>query len=84
MRRAWTNIIIHCSDSEWGCAREIRKWHLERGWKDIGYHFVILNGKVLPRLHLPAIDGSIECGRILNETLTVETDEVGSHALGYN
>ncbi|MBT9175474.1 MAG: hypothetical protein DDT22_01153 [candidate division WS2 bacterium] len=84
MRRVWTNIIIHCSDSTWGSVREIRKWHLERGWKDIGYHFVILNGRVLPRLHLSAMDGSIECGRMLNETFTVETDEIGSHALGYN
>ncbi|MBT9175459.1 MAG: hypothetical protein DDT22_01138 [candidate division WS2 bacterium] len=84
MRRTWTNIILHCSDSTWGCAREIRRWHLERGWRDIGYHFVILNGRVLSRLHFPAMDGSVECGRMLNETLTVEADEVGSHALGYN
>ncbi|MBT9175244.1 MAG: hypothetical protein DDT22_00918 [candidate division WS2 bacterium] len=82
--RRWTNIIIHCSDSTWGCAREIRNWHLKRGWQDIGYHFVILNGRVLSRLHLPAMDGSVECGRMLNESLTVEADEVGSHALGYN
>ena len=26
---------------------EIRKWHLAKGWKDIGYHFVIrLNGAI--------------------------------------
>ncbi|MBT9170627.1 MAG: hypothetical protein DDT18_00971 [Actinobacteria bacterium] len=84
MSRVWTNIILHCSDSEWGSAREIRKWHLARGWRDIGYHFIILNGRVLSRLYLPALDGSVECGRMLNESLTVEADEVGSHALGYN
>ncbi|MBT9170375.1 MAG: hypothetical protein DDT18_00716 [Actinobacteria bacterium] len=84
MSRVWTNIILHCSDSEWGCAREIRKWHLERGWRDIGYHFIILNGRVLSRLRLSAVDGSVECGRMLNESLAVEADEVGSHALGFN
>ena len=27
--------------------REIRRWHLERGWSDIGYHFVIRrNGRI--------------------------------------
>lgn len=28
-------------------AAEIRRWHLDRGWSDIGYHYVIRrNGKV--------------------------------------
>lgn len=41
MAKENTEIIIHHSDSKddgavsWG---EIRKWHLERGWADIGYH----------------------------------------------
>ena len=37
-------IVIHCSDSdrpEHDNVETIRQWHLERGWKDIGYHFVI-------------------------------------------
>ena len=37
-------IIIHCSDSEFGDAALIDKWHKERGWTGIGYHYVILNG----------------------------------------
>lgn len=35
---------IHCSatrPSQDIGADEIRKWHLEKGWSDIGYHFVI-------------------------------------------
>jgi N-acetyl-anhydromuramyl-L-alanine amidase AmpD len=32
-------------------AAEIRKWHLDKGWKDIGYHYVIKQ------------DGMIEKGR---------------------
>ena len=42
------NIIVHISDSSFGSAREIRKWHTEKGWKDIvsalrlvGYDYVI-------------------------------------------
>ena len=37
-------IIVHCAatppEMDIG-AEEIRKWHKERGWSDIGYHYVI-------------------------------------------
>jgi len=36
-------IIIHCSDSVWADAFEIDKWHKERGFVKIGYHYVVLN-----------------------------------------
>lgn len=35
---------VHCSDTKNGepCpASEIKKWHIEKGWSDIGYHMVI-------------------------------------------
>ena len=42
-------IVLHCSATPPGRdigAAEIRKWHKAKGWKDIGYHFVIrLSGK---------------------------------------
>lgn len=79
-----SNIIIHCSDSTFGCAREIRRWHLARGWRDIGYHFVIQNGRPVEGLDLEALDGSVECGRDLDEDLTLSGSEVGAHAFGYN
>ena len=84
--RKITNIVIHCSDSEWGCVREIRSWHMQRGWRDIGYHFVILNGNIDSdaTIDFPFLDGSIECGRFLNEDLSLDGREIGSHALGYN
>ena len=48
-------IIIHCADTPEGRdvrADEIRRWHKnERGWSDIGYHYVI------------DLDGTIEAGR---------------------
>lgn len=78
------NIIIHCSDSSFGCVREIRQWHLQKGWKDVGYHFVILNGRVTKDFNISSLHGSIESGRYLDEDLMVEPDEVGAHALGYN
>lgn len=53
--RQITEIIIHCADTPEGRdvkADEIRRWHKnERGWSDIGYHYVI------------DLDGTIEAGR---------------------
>lgn len=44
-------IILHCSATPEGrhvTAETIRKWHLDRGWSDIGYHFVVyLDGTVV-------------------------------------
>lgn len=43
--------IIHCSDTADNSnitVEMIRDWHKERGWSDIGYHFVILrNGNIM-------------------------------------
>ncbi len=38
-----SKLIIHCSDSphDHHGVEEIRRWHKERGWTDIGYHYVI-------------------------------------------
>jgi len=86
-----TNIIVHCSDSEFGSASMIRQWHLKQGWKDIGYHFVIDNGLLVPKagnwqkeLRLTQLDGSIEVGRYLDGDSFISDNEVGAHALGYN
>lgn len=83
------NIIIHCSDSYWGCAREIRQWHIKRGWDDIGYQFVILNGiptfkKEINIVTIKSLDGSIECGRYLDDDMFINTNEIGAQCLGYN
>lgn len=49
--RKINKIIVHCSATREGQNVDvdtIRRWHvIERGWSDIGYHFVItLNGEV--------------------------------------
>ena len=49
-------IIVHCSATPEGKAfsvADIRRWHLQRGFADIGYHFVIY------------LDGSVHVGREL-------------------
>jgi hypothetical protein len=79
------NIIVHCSDSSWGNASVITKWHVaERGWETIGYHYVILNGLLSPYKFHSYFDGHIETGRPLDDDADMELDEKGAHAFGYN
>jgi len=70
-------IVVHCSDSDFGDAAEIDRWHKERGWNGIGYHKVILNGhRQSVRPYAAADDGVVEDGRPL--------DAMGAHVLGHN
>ena len=51
-------LIVHCAYTPPSMdigVDEIRKWHLNRGWDDVGYHFVIRR------------DGTIETGRSMNK-----------------
>lgn len=55
--RKINQIVIHCSDSDIQShdnIETIRDWHKQRGFDDIGYHFVILKS------------GQIEIGRPLH------------------
>ena len=56
-------IIIHCSASDFGDAKTIREWHKMRGFSDIGYHYVILNGFRKEGQYDASDDGLIEIGR---------------------
>lgn len=51
-KRTITDIIIHCSATPEGkdyTVQDIRRWHKQQGWSDIGYHYVIYrNGHVEP------------------------------------
>ena len=57
-RRNTDWIVLHCSATrpvqDIG-VREIRSWHKAKGWRDVGYHFVIRR------------DGSVERGRGVDE-----------------
>lgn len=66
---------VHCSDtrpSQDIGAEEIREWHMrDRGWSDIGYHYVIRR------------DGTLESGRDLDNDGDVD-EEIGAHVFGHN
>ena len=51
-KRTITEIIIHCSATPEGkdfTVQDIRRWHKQQGWSDIGYHYVVYrNGHIEP------------------------------------
>ncbi len=50
--RDWRGIVVHHSASpDWTTVEGINRWHKERGWHGIGYHYVIYT------------DGSVHEGR---------------------
>jgi len=69
-RSSTTCIIIHHSATDSGSVEAFRRFHVEvNKWEDIGYHFVITNGKGGP-------DGEIQIGRPMRF--------IGAHAPGRN
>lgn len=80
------NVIVHCSDSSFGNAVLIDNWHRNRKppFSMIGYHYVILNGRISAYKRHSFFDGHIETGRPLDDDKDMELDEVGAHAFGYN
>jgi len=54
-RRPIDHLIVHCSDSPddrtWVDVKEIGRWHVARGFRKVGYHYVIKK------------DGTVETGR---------------------
>lgn len=58
VRSQTRTIIVHCAATKPDMSiglREIRQWHKERGFLDVGYHFIIRR------------DGSVEEGRDVNQ-----------------
>jgi N-acetyl-anhydromuramyl-L-alanine amidase AmpD len=78
MSRLINLVVVHCSDTYHDMdigVDEIRKWHVqERGWKDIGYHFVIRR------------DGTLELGRDIDKdgahTIGYNKNSVGVCLIG--
>lgn len=55
--RPINKIIVHCSATPEGkdfTVDDIRSWHKQKGWSDIGYHYVVYR------------DGSVHVGRDVN------------------
>ena len=70
--RTITLIIIHCSAVRpWqqSSAVDIDRWHVARGWKGIGYHYVVRR------------DGTVETGRAL-ETKGAHCLNHNRHSIG--
>lgn len=71
--RKINKIIVHCSATPEGrdvSLDTIKGWHVnERGWSDIGYHFVI------------TLDGTVHSGRPINKsgahTLNYNSNSIG-------
>ncbi len=53
--KRWKCIVVHHSGTSAGCASVFHQAHLDRGWDELGYHFVIGNGT-------GSSDGQIEVG----------------------
>jgi len=51
----WTTIVLHHSATDRGSAAEFDEFHRNKGWDELGYHFVIGNGTNTP-------DGWVEVG----------------------
>ena len=79
-------IFIHCSATEYGSALLFDSWHKARGWREIGYHFIISNGLYsgFQKERWPFSDGHIEAGRKLDDDSSFEPDEIGAHVYGFN
>ncbi len=74
-------VVLHMSASQYGNVETFRNWHLDRGWDDIGYHWVITNcyptyNHYKDRQPDPKHDGMIQYGR--NEKWR------GAHVSGHN
>ncbi len=67
--KAWRYIVIHHSATDNGSAAEFDVHHRKRGWDELGYHFVIDNGKGGP-------DGRVEVGN------RWKTQKTGAHTGG--
>lgn len=53
-RRTITDIVVHCSatpEGKYYDVTDIRRWHKQQGWSDVGYHYVVL------------LDGTVQPGR---------------------
>jgi N-acetylmuramoyl-L-alanine amidase len=63
-KRYISEIIVHCTATPEGkdyTVDDIRKWHKERGWSDIGYHYVIdRKGHILPGRDVDTIGAHCE------------------------
>lgn len=71
-RRNITEIIVHCTATPEGMAcnvNDIRKWHKQQGWSDIGYHYVVY------------LDGTVHVGRNI-DTIGAHCKKHNTNSIG--
>ena len=68
-RSKTTRIILHNADAKKCSAQDIHRWHKERGWAGMGYHFLVRK------------DGTIERGRPEN-TIGAHATGCNSDSIG--
>ena len=83
------DLVTHGSESTFGNAATLALWHglpkpRGRGWKTIGYHFVILNGWLAKGVYNKFWNGHIETGRPLDDDPFLKRNERGAHVRGRN
>jgi hypothetical protein len=82
-------VILHCTDAPWGNVASVRAFHVGvRGWKDIGYAYLIENAYPTWESYkdgqpIPENDGNVSLGRDLDHDGDVD-EEVGAHVEGWN
>ncbi len=89
MKRRIKKIVLHCSASAYGNVLLVDEWHKARGFKGVGYHYVILNGypnkkQARRKSRWGFLDGSVECGRPLDKSPFLDTTELGAHIYKHN
>lgn len=70
--RELKEIILHCTATKEGqdySVEQVRQWHLDRGFNDIGYHYII------------RLDGTVEAGRPL-ETVGAHCKGHNANSIG--
>jgi len=77
-------IIFHTFDNPWGNTAVCTLWHIARGFRITGYHYVILNGWLGLGVYNRMFDGWLETGRPLNDDDDMDVWERGAHIRGWN
>ena len=68
-RKSTKYLVVHCSATRPSLdvgVKEIRQWHKNQGWADIGYHFVIRRDGKVERGRAENLVGSHVAGRNSN------------------
>ena len=68
-------VIHHTASPEWTTVADIDRWHKERGWDEIGYHYVVRR------------DGQVKKGRSINKKgahARGRNNKVGIALVGYD